>query len=191
MSKSISPRNLTYSALLCALLCISAFIRFPLFPFPVQFTLQVLIVFIIAGLLNPVYCAITISLYIVLGLSGLPVFSAGGGIGYILTPYFGYILGFLFGSMAMSKIYSSRLIKRKLVAYGLGAVTAIIIIYTIGVIYMYLIMNLYLKSSITFFDTVYKGALIFIALDIFKAVIAYLILNALEKATGITRRPKN
>ena len=39
--------------------------------------------------------ALSMLTYIVLGLLGCPIFTAGGGVGYVFYPSFGYILGFI------------------------------------------------------------------------------------------------
>ena len=43
---------------------------------------------------GPVNGALAVVVYIVLGLVGLPIFTQGGGPGYIFQPSFGYIIGF-------------------------------------------------------------------------------------------------
>ena len=66
-------------ALLTALICVSAYIVIPL-PFtPASLTAQTLVVNLIALLLTPRQAAFTMVVYILLGLTGLPVFSGGMG----------------------------------------------------------------------------------------------------------------
>ena len=45
--------------------------------------------------------------YVVLGLIGIPVFTAGGGISYIFKPTFGYLLGYIIGAYVIGKIAES------------------------------------------------------------------------------------
>ena len=45
--------------------------------------------------------ALSVSLYTVLGLAGVPVFTGGGGLWYIFQPTFGYILGFIIGGIVV------------------------------------------------------------------------------------------
>lgn len=75
------------------LLTIAAKVQVPL-P-PVAFTLQSLVVALIAGAAGWRIGVATVALYIAEGLSGLPVFSTGGGLDYVLRPSFGFILGWL------------------------------------------------------------------------------------------------
>lgn len=133
--------------------------------------------------------ALTLIGYTILGLIGLPVFSSGGGLSYVLTPSFGYLLGFIVGAVLLSAIYSSPKIKKRIVAYILGCLVCIVSIYTLGITYLYIIMNVYMDSAISVSSALVKGALIFLPFDVVKCVIAYLIIITLEKATGKSQRP--
>lgn len=62
---------------------------------PVPFTLQSLAVAIIAAAFGWRIGVATVALYIIEGLSGLPVFASGGGPAYVMNPSFGFILGWL------------------------------------------------------------------------------------------------
>ena len=67
-------------------------IPFPLVPLTFQTVVSVL-----AGLmLGAKKGIISMAVYCFMGLVGLPVFTAGGGIVYVLKPSFGYILGAIF-----------------------------------------------------------------------------------------------
>lgn len=62
---------------------------------PVPFTLQSLAVAAIAAAFGWRVGVATVALYIIEGLSGLPVFASGGGPAYVMSPSFGFILGWL------------------------------------------------------------------------------------------------
>lgn len=74
-------------------LALAAKVQVPVWPVPV--TLQSMVVALLAGALGARLGVATVALYIAEGLSGLPVFSAGGGLGYLASPSFGFILGWL------------------------------------------------------------------------------------------------
>lgn len=76
------------------LLTIAAKISVPVWPVPV--TLQSMVVAGLAAAFGARIGVATITLYIVEGMSGLPVFSGGGGAAYILGPTGGFIIGWLF-----------------------------------------------------------------------------------------------
>ena len=78
------------------LLCFSALVKIPL-PFtPVPVTLQNMVVFLAGALLGPVLGMSAVSLYIIIGLLGMPLFAnTGAGLLYLFGPTGGYVFGFL------------------------------------------------------------------------------------------------
>ena len=87
-------RDLAFIALMAALMAVCAWITVPVGPVP--FTLQTFAVFLALILLGGRRGTLAIALYLCLGLVGLPVFSGfRGGIGALLGPTGGYLLGFL------------------------------------------------------------------------------------------------
>ena len=98
--------TLTLSALFCTMICVGSFIKIPL-PNLMPITLQTFFV-LLTGLVLPVKAsALATVTYMTLGLIGLPIFSGGGGLGYVLTPNFGFIIGFVVASMIIS-IFAER-----------------------------------------------------------------------------------
>ncbi len=75
------------------LLTLSAKVNVPGVPVPTNF--QTLAVALIAASFGWRIGVATVMLYIAEGLAGLPVFTNGGGLGYLMSPTFGYILGFV------------------------------------------------------------------------------------------------
>jgi biotin transport system substrate-specific component len=75
-------------------------VRLPL-PFtPVPITLQTFFVLLSAGLLGRKLGVVTQSSYIFLGALGLPVFTgAASGLGYLISPTAGYLLGFVLAAI--------------------------------------------------------------------------------------------
>ena len=133
-----SIQDMALCALSTALLVVGAFIKIPMPLVPM--TLQAQFALLAGVLLGGRNGAISVLLYILLGFCGLPVFTGGGGIGYVLQPTFGYIIGFVFGAWAAGVVARRRpapSFLRLLAAQlaGLG------IIYFIGVIYYFIISN--------------------------------------------------
>ena len=94
--KSQSARlviNLVTVVLGSLVLALSAKVSVPVMPIPV--TLQTMVVAALAAGFGWRIGVATVALYIVEGLSGLPVFATGGGLDYIMRPSFGFILGYL------------------------------------------------------------------------------------------------
>lgn len=65
---------------------------------PVPITLQTFFVLLSGLLLGAKRAFFSQGLYLTMGLLGVPWFSRGGGLAYILSPTFGYIIGFVFGA---------------------------------------------------------------------------------------------
>lgn len=140
--------NKTYRLILCALfaslIAVGAFIKVPI-PY-VPFTLQAMFTILAGLLLGARLGAMSAALYVGIGLLGIPVFTLGGGPGYVFQPTFGYLLGFIVGTYVTGKLIEKKhtpSIKQILCASYVG----LCIIYAIGMPYYYLIMNVYLGTS--------------------------------------------
>ena len=90
----MKTRDLTLIAVFAAVITVCAWISIPA---AVPFTLQTLGIFLAVGLLGGRRGSAAVLVYILLGAAGLPVFAGfTGGVGILLGPTGGYILGFLF-----------------------------------------------------------------------------------------------
>ena len=90
----MNTRDLGYTALSAALLCVSAWIAVPIGGVPI--TLQTLVLCLSAGLLGAKRATFSVLAYLLLGIIGVPVFAGfTGGVAKLLSPTGGYILGFL------------------------------------------------------------------------------------------------
>ena len=82
------------------LLTISAKIKIPFYPVPM--TMQTFIVLFLGISFGYKIAVVTVSVYLVEGLLGLPVFSnspeKGIGLAYFVGPTMGYLIGFLFAA---------------------------------------------------------------------------------------------
>ena len=97
-----NTKNLALCGLFAALMIAGAFLRIPVPLVPITFQLFFAI---LAGLLlGPWWGAAAVGAYIVLGLVGLPVFTSGGGLQYVLQPSFGYIVGFALAALVSGLI---------------------------------------------------------------------------------------
>ena len=85
--------NLATVVLGTLLLALSARISVPVMPVPV--TLQTFAVAVLAAGFGWRIGVATVALYLLEGLSGLPVFATGGGLDYVLRPSFGFLIGYL------------------------------------------------------------------------------------------------
>ncbi len=141
----ISVRYMAICALFAALTAVGAFIKIPVPVCP--FTLQVLFTTLAGLILGKKYGALSILLYLILGLAGLPVFTAGGGFTYIFQPTFGYLLGFCFGTYVTGYI-AGCVPKPSLARLLCASFAGLFIIYLLGMAYYYLICNFVIDSPI-------------------------------------------
>ena len=155
----ITTRQLTMTALFVALIAVGAFIRVPLPNCP--FTLQILFTTLAGMVLGSR----------LLGLVGVPIFTSGGGPSYILQPTFGYLIGFMVGAYAVGRIAETMdtLSFKRLLA---GSILNLFIVYGLGMVYLYFIMNLYLGKPIGVEAVIITCFLIPVGPDIFLCAVA-------------------
>lgn len=120
------------TSLFTALIAAGTFIKIPMVP--VSMTLQTLFVFLSGLLLPPVNAALSILLYIILGLIGLPIFTSGGGPAALLSPTGGFIIGFLFAAF-IGSLLSKR--KHDSILYNILVVLVMeVVIYLFGLVWL-------------------------------------------------------
>ena len=148
--------TLTLSALFCTLIIIGSFIRIPM-PNMMPMTLQTFFVLLSILILPLKASTLATVTYMILGLIGLPIFSGGGGLGYILMPNFGFIIGFVAVSVIIGVVIEKL---KKLAFWQCLAISflGIAIIYIIGIFYFAFITNICNKddySAIWFIQTIF------------------------------------
>ena len=117
-------RALAYEGLFTALVAAGAFIQIPV-PYLDYFTLQFF--------------------FVLLGLLGIPIFAAGGGIGYIVRPSFGFLAAFIVAAYGVGWIAKKQ--KNTMCGMLKAAIVGLLITYGIGLLYKYLILNFYLGTK--------------------------------------------
>ncbi|NFG61089.1 MULTISPECIES: biotin transporter BioY [unclassified Clostridium] len=142
--KKSKIRNMSYCALFTTLIIAGAFIQIPV-PFMDYFTLQFLFVILSGMILGPKLGATSVGTYVMLGLLGVPVFAAGGGIQYVFRPSFGYLIGFIAASFLVGCVVK-KIQAKSFKKYLISALTGFLTTYFIGILYKFIILNLYLKT---------------------------------------------
>lgn len=175
----ISTREIALAAMFTAIMCVLTILVRVFQPVMVMpFSLQPLIMLLAAYLLSPRAAFLSMLAYLLLGLIGLPVFSSPpyGGPAYVLVPSFGFLLGF-----APAAWMQSRLVKEATMAnFILAGLVGILVYYAVGLPYMYLILNFYLKNTIDILKVIQIGFIPFITLDLAKMVVAALLARKLS-----------
>lgn len=172
-------------ALFAALTAAGAFVKIPIGPAPI--TLQFFFTALAGILLGPYLGALSQLIYVVLGLVGVPVFTSGGELSYIFNPTFGYLIGFILAPIAIGKVSETAKVPAFLRIF-LGCMLGILVIYAIGVPYMYLILKYVNHTEITFLKSLVVGFLVFLPGDTAKSIIvAFLgkrLIPAIKKMGG-------
>lgn len=145
MKKKPNMQMLTLTALFVALMAAGAFIKIPIGPVPITF--QVSFATLAGLLLGKKYGALSVLLYVVLGLIGLPVFAKGGGIGYVMQPTFGYLLGFIGGAFIAGAV-ANKVEKPSLWRLIWANVAGLAAVYAIALVYVYLLSNFVLGTAL-------------------------------------------
>lgn len=145
--KGFTTQELVYCGMFTVLIAAGAFMKIPVPVVP--FTLQFLFTMLAGLLLGSKLGAISVSVYMILGLIGLPIFSEGGGIWYLLKPNFGYIIGFVIASYVTGKMVE-KMQNLTISKYLLANFTGLAIVYSVGMIYYYIICNFVIDTPIGF-----------------------------------------
>ena len=170
-------RMMILAALFAALTAVGAFIRFPLGTMSV--TLQFMFTAMAGVLLGAKWGAVSQTVYVVLGLVGLPVFTMGGGIGYVMQPSFGFLLGLIPTAWVIGRLTENENGHWRI---ALACLAGLAVLYLIGLPYMYLIMKLYLHKSITVWTAVKAGMLVYLPGDAVKIALTVLLYKPLRRA---------
>lgn len=135
--RSSNILNITTVALSVAILSVCSWITIPAFGSLVPFTMQTFAVFVIAGLLGLKKGLLSISVYILLGAVGVPVFTGfRGGVNILLGPTGGYIIGFIFCVfiIGLFKLIKKRSIMLSVISMIFGLTAC----YTFGTAWFYI-----------------------------------------------------
>lgn len=166
--------EMTKMALMVAMNCVSAYIIIPL-PFSLSpLALQTLIVNLTGYVLNAKQAFMTMLVYLLVGLAGVPVFTGGSaGPGKLFGPTGGYIIGFLFTAVFLAYFRGEKYSFKRYAL--LGCVIGIPLIYVFGVVQLKLITGMGWDKAIM------TGVLPFIPLDIVKCLAAAVIAGPINR----------
>ena len=182
-NRNSSLRRMVYAAMFGALTAIGSLIVIPMQPVPM--TLQTLFTSLAGILLGGAAGAMSQIVYVLLGVIGLPVFAGGkAGLGTLMGPTGGYLLGFIMGAYVIGKIVESRR-KPGLAWFGFSLVVGNLVIYTLGVAQLSLVAHLSLTKALL------VGVVPFLLGDVIKLVTAALIAGKLSNTIKIGKDPQD
>lgn len=174
----ISPREAAAIAFFAGLTGVGAFVRIPLPAVPL--TLQTAVVLLSGILLGPLHGALSQLTYVLIGLMGAPVFSQGGGPGYVLNPTFGYLAGFIGGAATAGFVagdWRKAGTARSLAAMFLG----LFVIYFCGGLYLFWNITVLQGKAMTFAQAAKIGWLIPLPGDVLKVLLLLFLIKTLKK----------
>lgn len=180
--KLLYPRNMAICSLFTALIAIGAFIQIPV-PMNDYFTLQFFFVLLAGLLLGSRLGSLSVIIYVLIGLIGIPIFAAGGGLAYIVRPSFGYLLGFIVTAF-MTGYICEKSTMTGLKKYALAIVVGLLCTYVIGIMYKYLILNYYVGEPISLTLVLLSCFPLDLPGDIFLSCVALLTAKRLEPMKG-------
>ena len=137
-------RDLALMALFIVLIIIGTFTTIPLPLCPIN--LQPFFVVLAGLMLGGKKGAFSVLGFVLLGLTGVPVFTHGGGISYVLQPTFGFMLGYIFAALIIGGISSSG--KPTVRRYTMAGLCGLAAVYGVGLVYYWCISRYYLQSDI-------------------------------------------
>ncbi|MBR0253936.1 MAG: biotin transporter BioY [Synergistaceae bacterium] len=168
-TKTTKTRDLVLCSIFIALITVGAYIKIPS-PI-VPFTLQTIFTNLAGLVLGSKLGFMAVIGYVILGLLGVPVFTGGGGIGYVLQPSFGYLIGFAVGAFVIGKIHEHY--RRNNFQFLLFCnVVGLICVYICGMLYYVLLSKFYLGNSIGLLSLFFYFCIIFIPSDLVMCVVS-------------------
>ena len=163
----MNTKHLALTGLMAAVICILGPISLPIPISPVPVSLGFFAVYLTVYILGMKMGSVSVLIYVLLGFVGLPVFTGfSGGIGKVLGPTGGYIIGYLFMAPIMGFFIDKW--KTNYVLIILGMVLGTAVCYLFGTLW------LAYQGGMSFSAALAAGVIPFIPADIAKLILAVL-----------------
>lgn len=173
------PLLITETAAFTGLIALGSWISIPFIPIP--FTLQTLFV-LLSGAVMKRYAVLPAALYVMMGILGIPVFHGGSaGLGILLGPTGGYILGFIPGAFITGLFFERREHWARVLGLVLGDGTILLC----GMVW------LMISTGISPGTAFLIGVLPFIAGDFVKGYAVWLIAERLERVNDTGKQEES
>jgi biotin transport system substrate-specific component len=169
-------RMIVFASLLAALMAAGAYIAIPIGPVPI--VMQNMFVFLAGLLLGARWGLASVAVYLLAGACGLPVFAGGmGGIGRIVGPTGGYLVGYLPAVFLVG--YISEKGAGQIVIDVLAMICGTIVLYACGVSWLKIL------TGMTWLKALSVGMYPFLIGDALKIAAAALIAKALRPVVWV------
>ncbi len=179
----MNTRTLTRTALFAALTAAGAFIRIPLGYSSI--TLQFFFTAMAGCLLGPVWGPVSQAVYVALGLIGLPIFTQGGGLTYLLQPTCGFLIGLIPAAWVIGLLTVHR--PPHPIRTALACLAGLAVLYAVGLPYMAVILNQYMGKGMGFSAILWAGMLPFLPGDMLKIAVTAALAPLLQKRLSAAR----
>ena len=189
--RGFRTQDVIYCGLFAALMTVGALIKIvlPIGFFEVTVSLQVFFALLAGFLLGARNGFLSIVAYLIIGLIGVPVFAHGGGLGYLIKPTFGFLIGFAFAAL-FAGLLTNREKKPRFSRLIVAALVGEMAYYACGLIYYFIMFNFVLSGtvgigiaklfSVWFLSTVIPDTVI----CMLAAVLAYRLVPIMRKMQG-------
>ena len=178
----LSTKEMSYCALFAVLTGVGANIRIP-FPY-VPLTLQTLLVLMGGLLLGARRASVAMAMYMLLGLLGVPVFAGGGGFHSLLSPSFGFIVGFIPAAWLTWRLCEALNPKRRplrdTAVRALACLSGMAVYNLVGCAWLYFNLNFIAGRAMTVGQTLSAGLFPFLVTDVIKLAVAVIIGGAIS-----------
>lgn len=176
--RSSKVKQMAIISLMTAVICVLAPFSLTLPISPVPISLGNMAVCFAVAVLGMKQGVLSVSLYLLLGLVGLPVFSNfTGGIGKLLGPTGGYLIGYLLLALLLG-LFMERY--NNMLANAVGAVMGMLLLYLLGTIWLAFQMQLDFRSAL------WTGVIPYIPIDFIKIALSLIIGSHLRKRLSRT-----
>ncbi|MCR5145170.1 MAG: biotin transporter BioY [Lachnospiraceae bacterium] len=136
--KKTNIYNMATCGIMAALLCVLAPFALPIGPVPIS--LATMVVYLAAYVLGSKWSVVSVVIYLLLGMVGLPVFSKGqAGVGVLAGPTGGYLIGYIFLALISGIVISKVNYNLWLTMIGMVAATAVL--YVFGTVWFVIMMD--------------------------------------------------
>ena len=138
-------KDMVFVAMFAALTAVCSLISVPIGEVPV--TLQTFAVCLSAAMLGWKRGTLSVLIYILLGVIGIPVFAGmKGGVGVLAGPTGGYIIGFLLTALIIG--FAAERWERKALPLTLAMILGVVLCYTVGTVWFLFVTKMRLGESL-------------------------------------------
>ncbi len=158
-------KQMVLVSLMTAIICMLAPISLTLPTSPIPISLGNMVICFTVTILGMKKGSLSVLIYLLLGLAGVPVFSNfTGGVGKLLGPTGGYLIGYLLLALTLGFFVDHY--ENHIVFHSLGAFLGMLLLYLFGTVW------LALQLDLSFTAALWIGVIPYIPLDILKIIVA-------------------